>query len=74
MPGELIAAMADGASLSLGTVTYPEGATVSPASENAGLLCNTMGANSSLSVRQLTVEGTVTVTANSGSAGGLVGR
>ena len=73
LPGELITAIADGTSLSLGTVTYNDGAAVSPVSANAGLLCNTMGAGSSLSVSSLTVAGNVTITATSGSAGGLVG-
>ncbi|MGM9959013.1 MAG: beta strand repeat-containing protein [Erysipelotrichaceae bacterium] len=73
LPGELIAAIADGTSLSLGTVTYSDGAAVSPVSANAGLLCNTMNTGSSLSVGMLSVSGTVTVTATNGSAGGLVG-
>ena len=71
LPAALIATMAENASLSLDKVSYADGAAVS--SENAGLLCNTMEANSTLSVEQLSVEGIVTVTATSGSAGGLVG-
>lgn len=73
LPGELISTMEAGASLSLGTVTYQDGAEVSPDSDNAGLLCNTMNANSCLSVQQLTVAENVTITATNGSAGGLVG-
>lgn len=71
MPGALIDTMTENASLSLGKVSYTEGAEVS--SENAGLLCNTMEAGSSLSVSSLAVAGAVTVTATEGSAGGLVG-
>lgn len=71
MPGALIDTMTAKASLSLGEVSYTEGAEVS--SENAGLLCNTMGAGSSLSVSSLAVAGAVTVAATEGSAGGLVG-
>lgn len=71
MPGALIDTMTANASLSLGEVSYTEGAEVS--SENAGLLCNTMGAGSSLSVSSLAVAGAVTVTATEGSAGGQVG-
>lgn len=73
LPAALIGTMAESASLSLGTVTYSDGAAVSPVSENAGLLCNTMNTGSSLSVDSLTVGEAVTVTATSGSAGGLVG-
>lgn len=73
LPTALIATMAQNASLSLGTVTYNDGAAVSSVSANAGLLCNTMNAGSTLSVDSLTVGGAVTVTATSGSAGGLVG-
>lgn len=71
LPTALIATMAENAALSLGEVSYTDGAAVS--STNAGLLCNTMNTGSSLSVDSLTVGGTVTVTATSGSAGGLVG-
>lgn len=72
LPTALIATMAENASLSLGTVSYSDGAEVKT-SPNAGLLCNTMKENSALSVQNLTVAGTVSVTATSGSAGGLVG-
>ena len=71
LPSALIGTMFENASLSLGTVSYNDGAAVS--SENAGLLCSTMNAGSSLSVDSLSVGGTVTVTATSGSAGGMVG-
>ena len=71
LPTALIATMAENASLSLGEVSYSDGAAVS--SENAGLLCNTMNTGSSLSVGTLSVGEVVTITATSGSAGGLVG-
>lgn len=79
LPTALIGTMAENASLSLGTVTYNGGAAVSSA--NAGLLCNTMGANSTLSVDTLTVKNKdennndipITITATNGAAGGLVG-
>ena len=71
LPTALIDTMAENASLSLGTITYTDGATVSAA--NAGLLCNTMNENSSLEVSTLTVNGTVSITATSGDAGGFVG-
>ncbi|MGN0425372.1 MAG: beta strand repeat-containing protein [Acetatifactor sp.] len=84
LPGALIGTMTDGASLTLRTVSYPDGASVS-SSGNAGLLCNTMNANSSLAVGSLTVGSltvgaqdntppSVTITAGNGDAGGLVGR
>lgn len=72
LPTALIATMAENASLSLGEVSYTDGAEVKN-SPNAGLLCNTMEGNSTLSVQNLTLAGTVSVTAASGSAGGLVG-
>lgn len=72
LPAALIGTMDENASLSLGELSYKDGAEVKT-SPNAGLLCNTMEKNSTLSVQNLTVEGNVSVTATNGSAGGLVG-
>ena len=72
LPAALIGTMDENASLSLGELSYKDGAEVKT-SPNAGLLCNTMEKNSTLSVQNLTVEGDVSVTATNGSAGGLVG-
>ena len=84
LPGALIGTMTAGSSLTLGTVSYSDGASVS-SSSNAGLLCNTMNANCSLTVGSLTVGSltvgtqnnatpSISITAGTGDAGGLVGQ
>lgn len=79
-PGACIGVVRQNARFALKKVTYrlkdentDKAADVKSGSDNAGLLCNTLGAYATFAVGELQVLGKVNVTSGSGAAGGLVG-
>lgn len=82
-PGACIGTIKQGAVFTLGNMTYmkpadgntkhPFAAKVNSESGNAGLLCNSLEENASVTVKEVNVSGDVQVTSTSEAAGGLIG-